>query len=85
MVVGCPAAEPGDTSMSMRFSLTQMGDTRPSGHWIGVNRRVVDDDVTIHPGDAGGLHLLGELVEDRQRVAGGLDRAGDAEIGVAVV
>jgi hypothetical protein len=38
-VVGCPAAEPGDTSMSIRFSFTQMGDTRPSGHWIGVNSR----------------------------------------------
>jgi len=30
---------------------------------------VVDDDVTVQPGDAGGLPLLGELVEHRLRPA----------------
>src|SRR3954452_22799308 len=31
IVVASPAAGPGVTSMSMRFSLTQIGEMRPSG------------------------------------------------------
>lgn len=46
---------------------------------------VVDDDVAVHRSDAGGLHLLRELVEHTERIAGRFDRAGLPERGVAVV
>ena len=72
------------TSMSIRFSLTQIGDTSPSGQLMGVKSRssTTTSPFTCVMPDA---RTCGEFVERAQRVAGGLDRPGQAERGVAVV
>ena len=39
LTVAGPPTAPGDTRISIRFSLTQIGDTRPSGKECGVKSR----------------------------------------------